>query len=242
MEQKGNVAFSPELEESPEAGQVKKEQRVFNLIILDESGSMETIAEQAVSGLNETFQTISAAQRDHQEQKHFISFVTFNGIAIRTIMDRLPVDNGMLRKWTDYRPDACTPLLDAMGRSLNELKKHVGEEDVVLVTIITDGMENASREYRGSDIKRLVADLKEKGWVFAYIGTNQDVDAVAVDLGIQSRMKYDYSGEGVACMCRVESRSRKTFFDRLSREGSRFLREEDYDYFKTDDDEKTEGE
>ena len=64
MEQKGNVAFTPELEMSPETGQVKKEQRVFNLIILDESGSMETIAEQAVSGLNETFQTISAAQKD----------------------------------------------------------------------------------------------------------------------------------------------------------------------------------
>ena len=95
MEQKGNVAFTSE------AGQVKKEQKVFNLIILDESGSMETIAEQAVSGLNETFQTISAAQKEHQEQKHFISFVTFNGIAIRTIMDRLPVDNGILKKWHD---------------------------------------------------------------------------------------------------------------------------------------------
>ena len=53
-------------------------QRVFNLIILDESGSMATIAKQAVSGLNETFQTIRNAQKDHKEQQQFITFVTFN--------------------------------------------------------------------------------------------------------------------------------------------------------------------
>ena len=157
-------------------------------------------------------------------------------------MNRQKVESDKNLKWTDYKPNECTPLFDAMGQSLNDLKNHVSDEDVVLVTIITDGYENASREYSGHDIKRLVSELKKRGWVIAYIGTNQDVDAVADDLGIQSRMKYDYSGEGVACMCRVESRSRKSFFDRLSREGSRFLREENYDYFKTDDDEKTEGE
>jgi len=240
-----NVSLPKQFVEILNRGEQEKKdgmtQRVFNLIILDESGSMEMIAKQAVSGLNETFQTISNAQKEHQEQRHFISFVTFNTIRIKTVMNRQPVDINQKLEWHDFRPDDCTPLFDAMGQSLNELRNHVGEDDVVLVTIITDGMENASREYSGHDIKKLVACLKAKGWVFAYIGTNQDVDAVADDLGIQSRMKYDYSGEGVACMCRVESRSRKSFFDRLSREGSRFLREEDYDYFKTDDDEKTEG-
>ena len=47
-----------------------EEQKVYNLIIIDESGSMSRIEEEAVSGLNETFQTISAAQKEHQEQKH----------------------------------------------------------------------------------------------------------------------------------------------------------------------------
>ena len=53
-------------------------QKIYNLIILDESGSMETIEQEAISGLNETFQTIKNAQKEHQEQRHFISFVTFN--------------------------------------------------------------------------------------------------------------------------------------------------------------------
>lgn len=206
-------------------------QRVFNLIILDESGSMDTIAKQAVSGLNETFLTIRNAQKEHQEQQHFISFVTFNSVRIKSVMNRQKVESDKEVRWTDYKPDDCTPLFDAMGRSLNELKNHVSDEDVVLVTIITDGYENASREYSGHDIKNLVAELKAKGWVFAYIGTNQDVDAVADNMGIRSRMHYDYSDLGASEMFRTESRSKRDFYARLHREGRNFMKERNFDYF-----------
>ena len=192
---------------------------------------MSSIEKQAVSGLNETFQTIRNAQKEHQEQQHFISFVTFNSAKIRTVMNRQAVDSDKKLKWTDYQPDDCTPLFDAMGRSLNDLKKHVNDEDVVLVTIITDGYENASREYCGRDIKNLVAELKARGWVFAYIGTNQDVDAVADDMGIRSRMSYEYSDTGAECMFNIEHSSKKRFFDRLHREGRQFMMEDSYDYF-----------
>ena len=212
-------------------------QRVFNLIVLDESGSMSSIEKQAVSGLNETFQTIRNAQKEHKEQQHFISFVTFNSAQIRTVMNRQSVDSDKKLKWTDYHPDDCTPLFDAMGRSLNDLKKHVNDEDVVLVTIITDGYENASREYCGRDIKNLVTKLKAKGWVFAYIGTNQDVDAVADDLGIRSRMSYEYSDTGAECMFNMERSSKRRFYDRLHREGRVFMTEASYDYFKPDEQE-----
>lgn len=199
-------------------------QRVFNLIILDESGSMSSIAGQAISGLNEVFQTIGKAQKEHPGQQHFISFVTFNSAKIRTVFDRQAVRSDKEIKWTDYMPNSCTPLYDAMGESLNKLKKHVGDDDVVLVTIITDGYENASREYSGHGIKRLVAELKEKGWVFAYIGTNQDVDAVADDMGIGSRMRYQYSPEGAARMFAQERVSRRRFFDRLATHGKSIIR------------------
>ena len=211
-------------------------QRVFNLIILDESGSMATIAKQAVSGLNETFQTIRNAQKDHKEQQHFITFVTFNSANIKTVMNRQSVNVDKELKWTDYNPSDCTPLFDAMGRSLNDLKKHVDGDDVVLVTIITDGYENASREYSGRDIKNLVSELKGKGWVFAYIGTNQDVDAVADDMGIRSRMNYDYSPQGAECMFELERTSKRRFFDRLASHGRNFLMDEQYDYFESEED------
>ena len=186
--------------------------------------------------------TIRNAQKEHKEQQHFISFVTFNSAKIKTVMNRQAVSSDKKLKWTDYNPDDCTPLFDAMGRSLNELKGHVGEEDVVLVTIITDGYENASREYSGRDIKNLVAQLKEKGWVFAYIGTNQDVDAVADDMGIRSRMHYEYSDLGASEMFRTESRSKREFFARLHREGRNFMMEDSYDYFESNNQDEEEPE
>lgn len=207
-------------------------QRVFNLIILDESGSMGAIEKQAVSGLNETLQTISNAQREHAEQQHFVSFVTFNTNGIRTVMDRKEVEADKTLKWTDYQPDACTPLFDAMGQSINKLKNHVKDDDVVLVTIITDGMENASREYDGRAIKKLVSDMKERGWVFAYIGTNQDVDAVADSMGIRSRMNYEYSQTGAEEMFNVEHCRRSVFYSKLAKEGKEFMRKKDFDFFE----------
>ena len=209
-----------------------KKQKVFNLIILDESGSMSAIEKQAVSGVNETLQTISNAQREHAEQEHFVSFVTFNSNGIRTVMNRKQVEGGKALKWTDYQPNACTPLYDAMGQSINELKGHVNDEDVVLVTIITDGMENASREFCGKDIKKLVSDMKEKGWVFAYIGTNQDVDAVADSMGIRSRMAYEYSQTGAEDMFNVEHCRRSVFYSKLANEGKEFMRKKDFDFFE----------
>ena len=217
-------------------------QKVYNLIILDESGSMQSIEKQAVSGLNETFQTICNAQKEHQEQQHYITFVTFNSARIRTVMNRLPVDSSKKLKWTDYAPGACTPLFDAMGRSINELKSYVEDEAVVLVTIITDGYENASKEYNGIAIKELVGELKKKGWLFAYIGTNQDVDAIADRLGIRSRMNYEYSQEGTVDMFRAESRSKSEFFERLHRMGRSFIMEDNYDYFNPDDENDQEPE
>ena len=218
------------LDEKDEATQM-----IYNLIILDESSSMRSIEEQAVSGLNETFQTISNAQKEHQEQRHFVSFVTFNSVAIRKVMDRMPVDSSKELEWTDYRPNGCTPLFDAMGQSVNELKRYVTEKDVVLVTVITDGYENASKQYRGSNIKKLVSDLKEKGWVFAYIGTNQDVDAVADEIGVRSRMSYEYSDLGARNMFETERSSKQQFYERLHREGRQFMMVDDYDYFHPDD-------
>ena len=55
-----------------------------------------------------------------------------------------------------------------------KLEKEVGDNDIALVTVITDGYENASREYSGKMIQDMVKRLDAKGWVFTYIGANQD--------------------------------------------------------------------
>jgi hypothetical protein len=191
--------------------------KVFNLIILDESGSMGSIKEAAIGGLNETIQSIKSAQTKHEEvQNYYVTFVSFNTAAIRTIFENRPVTEVELIK--DYRPNACTPLYDAMGISLTKLRHQLNKEEQhqVLVTIITDGCENASREYSGIAIKKLVKELKAQGWVFTYIGTNQDVDAVADSLAIDNKMNYQYSSPGTQDMLNKERRFRERFFNKIS--------------------------
>lgn len=205
-------------------------QNVYNLIILDESGSMRAIKKEAVSGLNETFQTIAAAQKEHMQQRHFVSLVTFNSLRIHNVYDRKPIGEDSL-KWDDYHPQNCTPLFDAMGSAIDSLRKYVTADDIVLVTIITDGMENASKRYSGKQIKEMVSELKSQGWVFAYIGTNQDVDSVADEIGVRNRMGYGYSSEGVQDMWETDKESRLRLYYSVAHEG-RSAVDENYGYFK----------
>mgnify|MGYP002513510414 CR=1 FL=1 len=185
--------------------------RVLNLIILDESGSMHSIKTAAVNGMNETLQSISNAQKKHEDQEHFVSLVTFND-DVKTIYECVPVDEVKELTADTYQPDCCTALYDAMGISLNALRKKVAEDDKVLVTVVTDGYENASKEYSGKAIKALVDELKAKGWVFAYIGANQDVEKVAGEMGIRNSLCFSASAEETNAMFAKERRCRSKYY------------------------------
>lgn len=189
--------------------------KVFNLIILDESGSMHSIKKEAIDSVNETVQTICAAEKKNEDQEHFISLVTFND-DVKKVYDCVPSIKVEELTSEFYCPNCSTALYDAMGISLNELCHKVADEDRVLVTIVTDGYENASKEYNGSAIKALVDELKGKGWVFAYIGANHNVEKVASTISITNTMTFHTTSAGTQDMSKRLNKSRMNFFTRLS--------------------------
>lgn len=190
--------------------------RIFNLIILDESGSMQSIKKEAVDSVNETVQTIRAAERKNADQEHFVSLVTFND-NVKTVYDCVPAVEVKELTSEDYCPDCCTALYDAMGLSLNVLRPEVTENDRILVTVVTDGYENASKEYDGKAIKALIDELKGKGWVFAYIGANQDVEQVAATISITNTMTFRTTPKDTMDMCVRVNKSRDRFYSRMSK-------------------------
>lgn len=184
---------------------------IFNLVIIDESGSMLSIKKETIDSVNETIQTMRSAQKKHEEQEHFVSLVTFND-DVKTVYECVPVEDVKELTAETYRPDCCTALYDAMGMSLNALRKKVAKEEKVLVSVVTDGYENASKEYNGKAVKALVDELKAKGWVFAYIGANQDVEAVAATISITNVMNFEPTSDGTQMMTDRVNRSRERLY------------------------------
>ncbi len=187
--------------------------RVFNLIILDESGSMSCIERQALSGLNETLQTISLSQMKYPEREQLVSIVPFESGNIRLLRDKVSITEVQDLRPEEYNPGACTPLYDAIGFGIQSIRHSVSDDDTVLVTIITDGYENASREYDSRTIARLIAELKERGWMFTYIGTNQDAVEVARTMNITNALNFVQDDAGTKEMFRRERRSRERYFE-----------------------------
>lgn len=203
--------------------------RIFNLIIIDESGSMQSIKKEAIDSVNETIQTIRGAQRKHEVQEHLVTLVTFND-DVKSVYECVPVNEVKELTAESYCPDCCTALYDAMGMSLNALRKSVAEVDTVLVTIVTDGYENSSKEYDGKAIKALVDELKAQGWVFAYIGANHDVESAAINISITNVMSFEASDSGVRSMNRKMACARSRFFDRIA-DGNFSSAEANEDFF-----------
>lgn len=198
--------------------------RIFNLIILDESGSMIAIKKEAIDSMNETIQTIRQATQENEQQEHFVSLTTFNTKA-KINYECVNVNEVEELTSDTYLPDGCTALYDAMGMTLTSLRPKVSENDKVLVTIITDGMENASQEYNSESIKTLVDELKSKGWVFAYIGTNHDVGKTASAVSIENVMRFHPDAVGCSVMAEKLCRARKRLYSKFAQSSDK-----DYDY------------
>jgi len=193
---------------------------VYNLIILDKSGSMSTIADAAIAGFNETVGSIRVAQKMYKEtQKHYVSLLPFCGCSMEYVYNCTPIEGVKNLTSRDYQPCCSTPLYDAMGHGINDLLKKTKDKDnaTVIVTIITDGMENASKEYSGAAIKALVDKMRDQyGWNFAYIGTNQDVESVAINLSIHNTMYFEDTSAGMTEAWAKERKSRSRMFSRMN--------------------------
>lgn len=185
--------------------------KVHNLIIVDESGSMQSLYNAALTGMNETIQSVKKLGEECPEQAQEVTLVTFDTSHYNKIFDSTP--SAEVRELTsaDYNPGGCTPLYDAMGKALTELEPKVKEKESVLVTVITDGYENASCEYSLADIRNLVDRLDKKGWLFTYIGANQDAAQVGNQMGISDTLNFEANEHSMSDMWATHDESRKNF-------------------------------
>lgn len=194
---------------------------IYNLIIVDESGSMGHLREATLSGINETIGTIRSAQEEYADtQEHMLTLVLFdsgsNRPDVRTIIDCKPIKE--IGEFKDYMPKGWTPLYDAMGKSLTTLRKRIKDDEdaSAVVTVLTDGLENTSREWNASSLRALIEQLKEEGWSFSYMGSAHDVKEVTDLLSIDNVVEFSHDLMGAENTWGRERSSRKAYYRKMN--------------------------
>ncbi|MFW6116298.1 MAG: vWA domain-containing protein [bacterium] len=174
--------------------------------VLDETGSMHEIKEDTIGGFNQWLEE----QKELDVEEMRCSLVLFSKIedekTYRIRHQGIPI--GDVEKLDDstYRPRGTTPLLDAIGITIDRLGTRLDNMDEaekpekVIVAILTDGRENASEEYTLERVKEMVTHQQEKySWNFIFLGVGIDAFAAGGQMGIAARTtrRHDRSGQGV---------------------------------------------
>ncbi len=199
---------------------MEKKARINNLIIVDESGSMGHLREATLSGINETIGTIRRAQEEFKEtQEHTLTLVTFdtgNTPYVRTMIDNKPISE--IKEFTDYMPCGGTPLYDAMGQSLTRLHDRIKDDPdaAAVVTVLTDGLENSSREWTAPALRSLIEKLKAEGWTFSYMGSAHDVKEVTDLLAIENVLEFSHDVRGTRNSWSRDSSSKRAYYRKMN--------------------------
>ena len=160
----------------------KKNQEVEIVFILDRSGSMGGLENDTIGGYNSFIKSKKGLNAK-------LTTVLFDN-QIEVLHDRVDIKKVNKLTEKDYYVRGCTALMDAIGFTINKITP-VGKDKKVIFVITTDGLENASKEYTKSKIKKMIE--KRKDWEFLYLGANIDSYGEADSIGIRKERVSNYS-------------------------------------------------
>lgn len=173
---------------------MEKKNNITEIVfILDRSGSMAGYEADTIGGFNATIE-----KQKKLDGTCYVSTVMFANQS-KVIHDRVKLDEIEKMTEEDYQVGGGTALLDAIGRSIyhiGNVHKYARPEDVpehTIFIITTDGMENASRQYDSSTVKRMISRQQEKyGWEFIFLAANIDAVETADRIGIRRERAANY--------------------------------------------------
>ncbi len=168
------------------------------IFVLDRSGSMGSIKDETISGFNVFLSeqqkvpgeaTMTLAQFDHEYEMVYEA---------RQLRDAPPINDDT------YIPRGYTALLDAIGRTINSTgnrlagMQEANRPDKVIFVILTDGLENHSREFSKGKINEMIERQRSTyKWEFVFLGANQDAIAVAGSMGIAVANAMTYMANAI---------------------------------------------
>jgi hypothetical protein len=157
------------------------------LVLLDRSGSMAQMRSDHEGGLRAFIDDQKAL--DGNVRFTLVQFDSDDPCEI--VYDRVPIrDVGAIR----LNPRGSTPLLDAMGGAMAHLSADPKASHVVFM-VLTDGLENASREWTRERVKARLTELERQGWTFLFLGANIDSFAEGAELGVSAGTTANFNSQ-----------------------------------------------
>ena len=178
--------------------------------VLDRSGSMGSCRQAAIEGFNFFLQ-----EQQRTEGLAKLTLILFDNEYLVPI-DALPVAEILPLDNNSYVPRGSTALLDAIGRTIDELGASLAalsEKDrprQVIVAILTDGLENSSQDYTWQQIADVIKQQSEQyRWTFLFLGANQDAIATAAQMNITAANAAAYVADAAGLHPSASSLTRK---------------------------------
>lgn len=160
--------------------------------LVDRSGSMASIRDDVIGGFNQFVHEQQAL-----EGECFLTLHQFDSGGFDTLFDAQSIKDVRKATLNDFQPRGSTPLLDSIGKTITSaatrVEAHPDEQPIVVV--LTDGYENASREYKRESIRKLIAEKEAAGWVFTYIGANVDAYSESAGMGFNVAATQNFVGD-----------------------------------------------
>jgi hypothetical protein len=186
-------------------------------ILLDESGSMQYTKDRTI----EMYNNYTNSQINNENC--FVSLNKFNG-TIEQVYTNLPIAHIPQLTINNYKPkNGMTNLLDAIGvaitqtdtylNSLSTDEEAVTKRPAVLIVILTDGHENASRIYTQSQINTMITTRQNLGWTFVFLGANIDAWNTASSMGIPQANAFNFNTNDQSVVSDVLGRNTTQFYN-----------------------------
>jgi len=163
------------------------------VVVLDKSGSMSVLTQETILGYNNFIQ--DQRKLPGEARATLVLFDT----EYRILYNGLPISEVPELTNKEYFPNGWTALNDAVAKTILDVGKRLDETsedekpEKVIMTIITDGLENSSKEYDKRMIREMIEHQKSiYSWEFIYLGANQDAFAEGSSYGIDAKDINNY--------------------------------------------------
>lgn len=192
-----------------------KDLKTYVFIVMDKSGSMKTVKSETISHFNEQLETV--CKSTNKKMTSSISLITFNENVEEVFFNK---DAKHIYALDDnsYKPSGMTAMLDGVGYAIEraESLEDINDDNTAcLMVILSDGLENASKNYTYEHIAEKIQSLQGTGrWTFTYIGANQDLSKISEQLKIPkgNTLRFDSNSDGVASMSNKQNKYLGSYF------------------------------